>query len=345
MEDTPQAIATVSLHLPIRIQVPDDHAFAVHLPDGQCELRFTEKPAPERADGMRAEGFDDGKGTYVRSTATVEFQMDIGEELPLSQDASGRLQETMRLKAWDYLAAFLRPYSHIAHHLESRVITKPEGYALRLVDPSSGETVAGFPQVTGHVFPGPLAIKATLTNGSVAQLSALLRPGSGIQLPDEILLQAETEASLLDDVDHAVLDVAAALEVFLDQLMEREIHFADAKLVRRLRRKGVYTGYDRLFRVLGRPSLKDEHPRNPPDDRPLAFELLEFIFVVRNNIIHRGVNQFTLNSLKPPGYVSPYLDRHEKQDGLIVTSKVALGLIAGARQIIDWVRTDGAPRR
>ena len=184
-----------------------------------------------------------------------------------------------------------------------------------------------------------------MTSRSVAQLSALLRPGSGIQLPEELLLQAETEARLLDDVDHAVLDVAAALEVFLDQLIETEIHFADAKLVRRLRRKGVYTGYDKLFRVLGRPSLKDAHPRDPPVDKPLAFELLEFIFVVRNNVIHRGVNQFTLNSLKPPGYVSPYLDRHEKQDGLIVTSDVALGLITGARQIIAWVRTDGAPRR
>ena len=295
---------------------------------------------------MRAEGFDDGKGTYVRSTATIEFKMNVGEELPLSEAASGRLQDMMRRKAWDYVAAFLRPYSHVAHHLESRVITEPESYVLRLIDPSAEKTVAGFPHVTGHVLPGPLAIKATLTDRSVAQLSTLLRPGSNIPLPDDLLLRAETEVRLLDDLDHAILDVASALEIFVDQIIELESHYApSAAALRKLCEKGIYSKYDAVFRFLGRPSLKDMHPRKAPRDRPLPFEFLEFVRVVRNNIIHHGVRRFTIESLKPPGYVSPYLDRHETRDGSVVHSEEALGLITCARQIFEWVRTDGAPRR
>ena len=93
-------------------------------------------------------------------------------------------------------------------------------------------------------------------------------------------------------------------------------------------------------------AVEDAHPLIPPDDVPLAFELLEFIVVVRNNTVHRGIREFTLKSLKPPGYVSPYLDRHEKHDGLILVHQVdVLGLIKGAKEIIDWIRTAGAPKR
>ncbi len=342
-----KALATVSLDLPIRIQVADDHAFAVHLTDGPCELRFTEKPAPARADGMRAEGFDDDKGTYVRSTVTAKFDIDIAEDLPLSRQASDRLQGEMRRRAWEYLETFLRTYSHVSHHLESRIITRPESYELRLIDADTSKAVDGFPLVSGHVLPGPLAPKATLTDASVAQIHGLLRSGSTIPLADEILLRAETELVLLHDFDHAILDVATALEVFIDQIIEQEMHYAPSRrMVNQLRRQGIYTRYDKLLRVLGRPSLKDAHPPIPFDDVPLAFELLEFIVVVRNNTVHRGIREFTLKALKPPGYVSPYLDRHEKHDGLILERREdMLGIIKGAKEIIDWIRTAGAPKR
>jgi hypothetical protein len=342
-----KGIAVVSLNLPIRIQVPDNQTFVVPRADGPCQLSFTEKPAPTREDGIRADGFDDGKGTYLRSAVTARFELDIAETLPLTQDVSERLREVMRLSAWEALQAFLRVYAYVSHHLESLIVLEPEAYNLDLIDPASQRTVDGFPVTSGQVLLGPLAVKATLNDIGLAQLHALLQPGRGISLPDEILLRAETEVRLQQDLDHAILDVASALEIFVDQIIERESHFApNPSVVRRLRREGIYSAYDKVFRVLGRPSLKDAHPRDPPEDKPLAFELLEFVFAVRNNIIHRGVRQFTLDRLSTRTYRSPYLKRHKRREGLMVDDpREVLGLVKGAHQIMSWVRTDGVPQR
>lgn len=340
-----QATAVVTLDLPIRVQVPDGCQFVAHGYAGPCELGFTETLAPPRADGMRGEGFDDGKGTFLRSTASLRFQIEVNDPLPLSDQAVRRLEARVRATAWDSLQTFLRSYAYVADHLDALLVLKPEAWTIDLLDSATGRTVQGFPKMTGHLLPGPIAPKRTLSPSGLTQLRTVLQAGASIPLPDQILLRAEAEVTLLDDLDHAILDIASALEIFIDQLIEQEVHYAsDPKLVRKLNR-GVYSAYDEVLRVLGRPSLKDSHPPEPPADQPLPFELLEFIFSVRNNIIHRGARQFTLDTLTGGKYRSPYVDRHSRFEGMMVDRpEDVIGLVRGARMIIGWVRSATPPR-
>lgn len=341
---TTQATAVLTVDLPVRVQVPDGYKFTIPGPSGPCELTFTERPAPPRADGSWAEGVDDGKGTYLRSVASMRFQVTINDVVPLSDGSVRRIEGEIRGSAWDLLQTFLRAYAYVAGHLDAMLVIKPEAWTLDVLDPTTGWTVAGFPKMTGTVMPGPFGPKSTLTGG-LAQLDAILRGVLVISLPDQLLMRAEVEVTLLDDLDHAILDTASALEIFIDQLIEEDINNAqDRKLVRKLQRRGNYSKYDSALRALGRQSLKDSHPSEPRDDVPLNFERLEFIFAVRNNIIHRGVRQFTLAALGNV-YKSPYVARHKRFDGMMLDDRrEVLGLVRGAQVIINWVRESTPPR-
>ncbi len=294
---------------------------------------------------MRGEGIDDGKGTYLRSTVSMRWRLAINDPLPLSDESVRRLEGEVRASAWDYLQTFLRTYAYAAKHLEATLVLKPEDWTLDVLDPATGRTVQGFPQIHGSVLPGPIAPKRTLTNGGLGQIDAVLAGAFSIPLPDQLLLRAEAAVTLLDDLDHAILDVAAALEIFIDQLIEHELQYApDPKLVLKLKRRGIYDAYDGALRALGRPSLKDSHPSVHPDYAPLNFETLEFIFVVRNNIIHKGVRQFTLGGFGKR-YKSPYTDRHKRFDGKIVQQPDVLGLVRRAGSIIDWILSSTPSRQ
>ncbi len=332
--------AHVTLELPIRIRVPDGPVFVVEGAGARCELSFLEHSAPERADGMRGEGIDDGKGTYLRSTASLKFDVEVPDAMPLSNDEVKQAETQSRAIAWNALQSFLRSYAHVSGHLEALLVLNPEAWAIDLTDSSTGRTVDGFPKMTGQHLPGPISPKRTLTESGLSQLAVALSPGASIPLPDQLLLRAEAEVTLLNDVDHAILDTASALEIFIDQLIDADIHHPlNPGMVRKLRRGGIYSAYDTVLRALGRPSLKDSHPIKPPDDEPLLFELLEFIWSVRNNIIHRGVRQFTLDNLVGGRYTSPYVERHKRFEGMVVDRPDDIvGMVRGARHIIDWVR-------
>lgn len=113
----------------------DGRPFKVAAAAGGCELTFTEGPAPPRADGMRAEGFDDGKGTYLRSTVSMRWQVEINDSLALLSDESVRRWEAeLRSSAWDHLQKFLRIYAHVSRHLEATLVLKPEDWTLDLLD-------------------------------------------------------------------------------------------------------------------------------------------------------------------------------------------------------------------
>lgn len=345
-DETPvQATAIVTFDLPIRIQVPDEHDFVVQNHLGSCHLKFIERPAPARADGMGGQGIDDGKGTFLRSTASLQFKLAIAEQMPLSREAAESVEARLKSTAWNALQQFLSSYAYVAHHLDALILTNPEAWTLDLIDSKTGRPVEGFPKTRGHHLHGPIRPKPTLTPIGLAQLRALLEPGASVELPDRLLLRAETEVTLLGDLDHAILDTASALEIFIDQLVEREMHYAPSpELVQKLNR-GVYSAYNEVLRVLGRPSLKDSHPPSPPDDQALPFELLEFIVSVRNNVIHRGVRQFTLEGLSSKRYQSPYLERHRRFEGTIIDSAGdVLDMIRGGRWIIGWIRSSAPPR-
>src|SRR6266542_4900564 len=182
------ATAAVTLDLPIRVQVPDGRPFRVG--GSECELIFNERPAPPRADGMRGEGIDDGKGTYLRSTVSMRWRLAINDPLPLSDESVRRLEGEVRASAWDYLQTFLRTYAYAAKHLEATLVLKPEDWTLDVLDPATGRTVQGFPQIHGSVLPGPIAPKRTLTNGGLGQIDAVLAGAFSIPLPDQLLLRA-----------------------------------------------------------------------------------------------------------------------------------------------------------
>jgi len=273
----------------------------------------------------------------------MRFPVAVSDPLPLSDESVRRIEGEIRASAWDLLQTFLRAYAYVAGHLDSMLVVKPEAWTLDVLDPTTGRIVDGFPKMSGSVMPGSIGPKRTLTN-ELAELDAVLGGIVSIPLPDQLLMRAEAEVTLLDDLDHAILDTASALEVFIDQLIEEDINNAlDRKLVRKLKRR-IYSAYDGALRALGRPSLKDSHPPDPRDDVPLNFERLEFIFAVRNNIIHRGVRQFTLAALGKV-YKSPYLERHKRFDGMLVDDRrEVLGLVRGAQVIINWIRSSTPSR-
>src|SRR6266545_5223715 len=116
------AQALVTLELPIRIQVPDGPVFVVEGASARCELSFLDHPAPERADGMRGEGIDDGKGTYLRSTASLKFDVEVPDAMPLSNDEVKQAETQSRAIAWNALQSFLRSYAHVSGHLEALLV-------------------------------------------------------------------------------------------------------------------------------------------------------------------------------------------------------------------------------
>src|SRR5439155_21912849 len=285
----------------------------------------------------RGEGIDDGKGTYLRSTASMRWRVGINDPLPLSEESVRRLEEEVKASAWDHLQTFLRAYAYAGRHLEATLVLKPEDWTLDVVDPATGKTVQGFPRIHGSRLPGPIGPKRTLTDDALGPIDAVLAGALSIPMPEQLLLRAEAAVTLLDDLDHAILDIAAALEIFVDQLIEQELHHApNRELVLKLKRRGIYDAFDSALRALGRPSLKDSHPPVPSNDDALNFETLEFIFVVRNNIIHKGVRQFTLEGFGK-GYKSPYVDRHIRHDGKVVQRPDVLGLVRRAGSIIGWI--------
>jgi hypothetical protein len=95
--------------------------------------------------------------------------------------------------------------------------------------------------------------------------------------------------------------------------------------------------------VLGKTSLKDADRWKLETGETTAFELLEYIFVIRNNVTHRGVREFTPESLNTRRYRSDYLERHVAVAGIPISEAVVVSLIATAKEIVRWMRGTNAP--
>jgi hypothetical protein len=130
------------------------------------------------------------------------------------------------------------------------------------------------------------------------------------------------------DFQHAIFDIATALEVFIDRFLERNINRANnPKMIRQqLSRPGIYWLYDKGLAEVTGVSLHS---------RPDLFIKLEYIWEIRNNVVHRREAKFTTQRLSGK---SKYLDQHRLKEGHEVkTKKEIQELRLAAEQIMDFV--------
>ena len=243
--------------------------------------------------------------------------MQFGPDLPMPPGENWH--RPYALAARDATNTLIDAYRIVTRHVFAHRIGQPEEWDVQpLAEPSADEPQR--PSV--HVWEplGGIRIKRTFGQVAVQAIQDILDGRHRVQIERLLLLDAERFA-MDGDVNHAVLNTAVALEVFIQRILGTSYPAR------------FYSSWDtELVKKYGH-SLYEAEFFDSNFKKTSAFEILEFIHATRNAIVHEGEPVFRIRHLGR--WKSRFLENHQQWDGKRVPQQETLILIDAAKEIRD----------
>ena len=310
-------IVHAKLLLPYRLQLPETVPIRVTAQGeiGVLVLTLEDYTVPRTEEQGRSSGIDDGRGTFLKSKVTVEF----GPNVPMPTGENWDRHYAMAAR--DATNTLIDAYRIVTQHVFAHRIGHLEEWDVQPV----GELGTGEPQrLSIHVWENPGGIQMMRTYGpdAVQSIQGILDGRRRFSLERLLLLDAE-RFGRDGDVNHAILNTAVALEVFIQRVL-------GTSYVNRF-----YSAWDTDLLAKYGHSLYEAVFFDEQFNRIAAFEILEFIPATRNAIVHEGEAVFRIRHFGRRQ--SRFLERHREWDGQRVPQQQALSLVNCAREIMRWV--------
>jgi hypothetical protein len=316
----------VSIDIPVRLQLRENYSFRLVVPDfGEVRICLTDLPVPRSEEENHGTNINDRRGTFVRSRAAVKFEelLDLNHAPPELEDYSVRALEVVN--------KLIEAYRYVTKDHTVRKVARPEVVSVRVVD-EFGKPLPCSPLIGKRSFGLGVRLRTDSLEEEHKKIEMYLSGREEMNLARSLLVDAQNHTDS-HDFQHAIFDIATALEVFIDRFLDRNINRANnPKMIRQqLSRPGIYWLYDKGLAEVTGVSLHS---------KPDLFIKLEYIRVIRNNVVHHREAKFTTKGLSgfSGGYKSKYLDQHRLKEGHEVkTKKEIQELRLAAEQIMDFV--------
>lgn len=326
----------VHVWMPVRICLDGNYIF--QFKDIQrnlgVQVRFAENVVPKSDDDIHGTKIDDRRGTFVKSIATVRFEEEITSKVKLRDFEF----DPYLARAKSVLNQLIRAYRYVTGDHRVTPLNHSEHFICSITD-EAGNVIPGGAGLETRIFPSGLQLKGTCSKAAhdAIQFYAISMGQRDMQLSKSLLVDALNHLDA-EDLQHAMFDIATALEVHIDRFIETwKTDSPDPAAVDRSADKGIFSKYDEALSQITGHSLHEE---------PELFIALEFIRVVRNNVVHRRECVFTADALDTKKYQSRYLDEHKTKDGhLITSSEEVVKMREAAIKIVEFVNLLGKSMR
>lgn len=205
----------VTTRIPVRLKVPDNTQFEVPFRDGYLIGVTIREHEVQKAEGEEhGSGVDDGRGTFLQSTAAVLFPDQSLDEIRQHWGSGGNEYVSAAIEA---LNACIEAYRYVSHHVFARPMGRPRAVTVDVVD-NEGEFIPNVVSVWKMDFLGGITLKASLQTQGLSRVQQIINGDSPLQFEQLLLLDAEFFAEL-GDARHAVFNIDTALQVFIDRVL------------------------------------------------------------------------------------------------------------------------------
>ena len=306
--------------LPYYVPIPENRVLAPSLIGAEpFHLEFQHFQPLRHPDDSQGREVDDRLGTFIRSKARVVFPV---PELP-----AGDCHEDYVNKALNITNRALRVVKYLAFDHTIRHVSQFDSWLVRSWAIGTEGTVELLGEWSQQMSYGPFGIrlKAVLSPQGQDNLWWYFNDLASINPAWYLILDSKYH-NAIGDISRAILDMATALEINIESLMDAYSHVHSDLNEIALDNVNIYRMYDRILEEAVDHSLHEQ---------PDLFVALEYIRQVRNSIAHKWKPEFRID----PRFASKtkYLDQHKRRDGHLVTTKEEVSrMIDDATQIIDY---------
>jgi hypothetical protein len=306
--------------LPYYVPVPDGFFLAPsEIGAEPFQIKFTHFKPLRHPDDSQGENIDDRAGTYIRSKCHISF--------PLLKLPEGDYRDTFEKKALLIANKALRAIRYRAYEPAIRHVSRFDNCLVQTIEFNPDGTVKPLSEVNMKTDYGPFGIRplGVLTDQALQDLSWFF---NGLMpMPSAWFLILDSKYhNATGDISHACLDLAVALEINIDSLVDYYGRYNPSLAAIDVEEKNIFWKYDE-----GLLQATDHSLHEQPD----YFANLEYIYGIRNSIAHSWKTEFGLTDRMKRK--SKYLDRHNKRDGHeIRNSREVDDLIKAAEEIISY---------
>lgn len=312
----------------LEIEVIGEMPYYVPIPEGvalqpsligaeQFTISFSHFQPPRHPDNSQGTNVDDRIGTFLRSKAIINF--------PLNKTPTTDYPEIYEDKALSITNKVLMAIRYIVFDHTVRTISHFDKCSVRLADLSKDTDFIEV-KTTHKESYGPFGvrIRGTLSEKALQNFWWVFNELVPINPAIHLLLDSKYHNSI-GDLSRSILDLAIALEINIEGLIEKYSEYSSDLQSVNLDEKSIYTMYDSLLSQLTGHSLHEW---------PNLFIALEYIRGVRNSIAHTWTPEFRLT--KQMRKNSRYIENHIEKDGHLITDKEEVSeMLKDAKEIID----------
>lgn len=315
----PKFLVVVVGDLPYYVPVPEGYIFEPsEIGAEPFQIKFTHFQPLRHPHDSQGKNVDDRLGTYIRSRCHISF--------PLMKLPEGSYRDEYEKKALLITNKILRAVRYRAYEPTIRHVSRFDNCLVQTIEFNPDGTPKPLSEASQKIDYGPFGIRSlgVLTADALQDVWWYFNGLMPIPSAWFLILDAKYH-NAIGDITHACLDLATALEINIDGLIEYYAHDDPHLAQIALDDKNIYQKYDDvLLRATGH-SLHEQTEH---------FVNLEYIYAIRNSIAHAWKAEFRINDRMKRR--SKYLDRHNQRDGQeIRTSQEVKELIKAAEEIIN----------
>jgi len=312
-------VVEVTAELPYYVPIPEGTALAPSLIGAEpFQLEFQHFKPLRHPEDSHGEGVDDRRGTYLRSKARVVF--------PVPWLPPDEKRQDYERKALAIVNRALLSVRYVAFDPTIIHVNEFENCIVRLWERKPGGQVIPAGTWAQKVSYGPFGItpQATLTSEALSRVWWIFNELAPTNPACLLVLDAKYH-SAVGDVSRAILDLATALEINIESLVNLYSSVSSSLLQLDLD-VSVYKLYDAVLSQATGHSLHE---------KPDLYAELEYIRELRNSIAHRWKPQFQVTAKMKDR--SRYLAQHTPRDGHVISSSEELDpLIDHTQEIIKF---------
>jgi hypothetical protein len=272
---------------------------------------------PDDATGTN---IDDRMGKFIKSRAHVAFRANA---LPKTEDL-----DEFEKKALLIVNSALRAIRYKAYDPAIRHVARFDKCVVRIIELNPDGTVADSDQHVNYKDDlGPFGIKSVgvLTHGALGDVWYYFNELARMH-PSWFLVLDSKYHNAIGDISRACLDLAVALDINIDELINYYGNFISDLSSLNLDDKTIYWKYTEGLSHTTGHSLHE---------RPDLFINLEYIYGIRNSIAHDWKPRFKISGSMLAK--SKYLAEHKEKDGHEITdSREVKALINATEEIIEY---------
>jgi hypothetical protein len=318
--DEERYIVEVIGELPYYVPMPQGATLAPNSIGAQpFQLYFQHFQPLRHPDDSQGEGVDDRLGTYIKSRVHICFR---ASRIPSEAEKDAYEEKALNLTNKALTSMKYAVLDHTITHVNK--FQRTSTHVWEIAADGKAMPAGTFAEKTSYS-PFGIGPQRTLTEAALNRVWWIFNDLEPMNPAFLLILDARYH-NVVHDLPRAILDVATALEINIDSLVN---HYSlrDRTLSQiDLEHKGIYQLYDEVFPQATGRSLHE---------KPDLYVEMEYIREIRNSIAHEWKPEFHVSEgLRKK---SKYLAQHQPRDGHVVeTTQEVDSLIASGMEIIRF---------